>query len=286
MRDVAADGLALEVELHVEQLALQRGHTRYYRQAIFGQRRGDKLGKAQAHESAGVVVERGGGVAEGLEQRPGGRERAPRAARAPRQHAALQAHARRLRLARAALACDHSSHLSHIISSRKRAPGPHSPVMTMHCFSLLSRTQRYADAATAYLQRNAARRETEVGGRRGGEDGHSHVRRQRVRRPCEVGAHQLRRVERQRAARVHRHQCVAYPRLQHITTSGWNLNISFFSIGSYHVIPFIYYNIPKEPTKFKHVHRTFSIDLPFATRNNCIMKCIFPKKLQMIIIRF
>lgn len=61
------------------------------------------------YESAGVVVASGGGVAEGLEQRAGGRERAARAAAlAARHHRALQAHARRLRLARAALACRHT----------------------------------------------------------------------------------------------------------------------------------------------------------------------------------
>lgn len=63
-----------------------------------------------AHESAGVVVADGGGVAEGLEQRAGGGEaRAgapPRARLLARHHDALQAHARRLRLAGAALACN------------------------------------------------------------------------------------------------------------------------------------------------------------------------------------
>lgn len=71
-----------------------------------------------SYKSAGVVVARGGGVAEGLQQRAGGRERArraplardPRAPRAAlaRHHRALQAHTRRLRLARAALTCNTS----------------------------------------------------------------------------------------------------------------------------------------------------------------------------------
>lgn len=52
------------------------------------------------------MVARGGRVPEGLEQRAGRRQRAPAAA--PRHHGALQAHARRLRLTRAALACTHA----------------------------------------------------------------------------------------------------------------------------------------------------------------------------------
>lgn len=62
------------------------------------------VGRGHTHEAAGVVVARGGGVAEGLEQRAGGRQRAAARAAAARHHGALQAHARRLRLARAALA--------------------------------------------------------------------------------------------------------------------------------------------------------------------------------------
>lgn len=45
--------------------------------------------------------------------------------------------------------------------------GSHVPVMTMHWLSLLSRTQRYAEAATAYLQRstNVNRQARSEGGR-------------------------------------------------------------------------------------------------------------------------